>query len=58
MEFGYDFSGGDKPKKENDLYGLRYAEFVVPLVKAMQKQQMLIQGLQDKVLELERQLND
>jgi hypothetical protein len=33
---GYDFSGVDKPKNEDDLYGLRYAEFVVPLVKAVQ----------------------
>jgi len=34
---GYDFSGVDKPKNENDVYGLRYAEFVVPLVKAVQE---------------------
>jgi hypothetical protein len=36
-ELGYDFSGVDKPKNENDYYGLRYAEFVVPLVKAVQE---------------------
>ncbi len=34
---GYDFSGVDAPKNDNDLYGLRYAEFVVPLVKAVQE---------------------
>jgi trimeric autotransporter adhesin len=34
---GYDFSGVDAPKNENDMYGLRYAEFVVPLVKAVQE---------------------
>ena len=34
---GYDFSGVDAPKNENDFYGLRYAEFVVPLVKAVQE---------------------
>lgn len=33
----YDFSGVDKPQNENSLYGLRYAEFVVPLVKAVQE---------------------
>jgi hypothetical protein len=27
----YNFSGVDAPKNENDLYGLRYDEFVVPL---------------------------
>lgn len=34
---GYDFSGVDKPKSEEDFYGLRYAEFVVPMVKGMQE---------------------
>lgn len=36
-ELGYDFSGVDKPKGEKDFYGLRYSEFVVPLVKATQE---------------------
>jgi hypothetical protein len=36
-ETGYDFSGVDAPKNEHDLYGLRYADFVVPLVKAVQE---------------------
>jgi hypothetical protein len=44
-ELGYDFSGIDKPKNENDHYGLRYAEFVVPLVKAVQEQQLMIDEL-------------
>lgn len=43
---GYVFSGVDKPKNEQDHYGLRYAEFVVPLVKAVQEQQQLIEVLQ------------
>ncbi|MBC8172263.1 MAG: tail fiber domain-containing protein, partial [Chitinophagales bacterium] len=37
IESGYDFSGIDKPQNESSLYGLRYAEFVVPLVKAVQE---------------------
>ncbi|MDW8420067.1 MAG: hypothetical protein RML37_11710, partial [Chitinophagales bacterium] len=37
QEIGYDFSGLDKPQNEHSLYGLRYAEFVVPLVKAVQE---------------------
>ena len=36
-ELNYDFSGVDRPQNENALYGLRYAEFVVPLVKAVQE---------------------
>lgn len=35
-EVGYEFSGVDFPKNENDVYALRYADFVVPLVKAVQ----------------------
>jgi len=41
----YDFSGVDAPKNEDDYYGLRYAEFVVPLVKAVQEQQEMIEQL-------------
>jgi hypothetical protein len=36
-KIGYDFSGVDKPQNEHSPYGLRYAEFVVPLVKAVQE---------------------
>ncbi len=36
-ELGYNFSGVDAAKNDKDLYGLRYAEFVVPLVKAVQE---------------------
>ena len=42
---GYDFHGVDKPKIESSHYGLRYAEFVVPMVKAMQEQQNMIEEL-------------
>jgi hypothetical protein len=36
-EIGYDFHGVVIPQNEKDNYGLRYAEFVVPLVKAVQE---------------------
>jgi hypothetical protein len=51
-EIGYDFSGIDKPADENGQYGLRYAEFVVPLVKAVQEQQAMIEQLQREIEEL------
>lgn len=47
----YQFSGVDKPQNDQDFYGLRYAEFVVPLVKAVQEQQKMIQE-QQKLIEL------
>lgn len=40
---GYDFSGVKVPTKENTPYTLSYAEFVVPLVKAVQEQQIMIE---------------
>lgn len=45
---GYVFSGVDAPKNELDTYGLRYAEFVVPIVKAMQEQQAQIELLREQ----------
>lgn len=36
-KLNYVFSGVDKPTTKDGLYGLRYAEFVVPLVKAVQE---------------------
>jgi hypothetical protein len=37
MESNYEFSGVDAPENDNDHYSLRYSEFVVPLVKAVQE---------------------
>jgi len=51
-ESGYNFSGVDIPKNENEFYGLRYSEFVVPLVKAVQEQQ---QAISTQKLKMEQQ---
>lgn len=53
-QLGFDFSGVDAPKNDADFYGLRYAEFVVPLVKAVQEQQIIIESDQEKIKELEQ----
>lgn len=55
-EIGYDFSGIDKPKTDDGLYGLKYSEFVVPLVKAIQEQQEIIILEKNKVTTLEQEL--
>ena len=47
-KIGFNFSGVDAPQNEKDVYGLRYGEFVVPLVKAVQEQQQLIKTLQEQ----------
>ena len=36
-ELGYEFNGVDAPKNNKGYYGLRYGQFVVPLVKAVQE---------------------
>ena len=48
-DLGYQFSGIDTPDNDNDLYGIRYASFVVPLVKAVQEQQALIEKQQTTI---------
>ena len=49
---GYDFSGVDAAKNDRSLYGLRYAEFVVPLVKAVQELSAKNDDLQNQINEL------
>jgi len=51
---GVDFDGVDVPKNDEGMYGLRYADFVVPLVKAVQEQQILIDKLTQRIEELEK----
>lgn len=55
-EIGFDFNGIDHPTSENDLYGLRYAEFVVPLVKAVQEQQEIIENQFGIINDLEKRI--
>jgi len=52
----FDFSGVTKPQHENDLYSVRYAEFVVPLVKAVQEQQAQIEQLKAENQQMKAEL--
>lgn len=54
VQSGFDFSGVSKPANEKDIYGLRYADFVVPIVKAVQEQQEIIENLQQQYLKLQQ----
>lgn len=49
---GYNFSGVDVPEDGKGVYGLRYSEFVVPLVKAVQELSEQNDRLQQQVNEL------
>ena len=53
---GYNFSGYTKPATPNQLYTIRYGEFVVPLVKAVQEQQAIISNQDIKIALLEKRL--
>jgi hypothetical protein len=56
-ECHYDFSGIDKPKNPQDLYGLNYTAFVVPLVKAVQELSIQNDSLMAEHSALELQVN-
>jgi len=57
-ECGFEFSGVDAPKNEKDYYGLRYATFVVPLVKAVQEQQTTIDKQQATINNQQLMINE
>jgi hypothetical protein len=71
QSINYNFSGVDKPQNKDGLYGLRYSDFVVPLVKAVQElsksndakdqkldaQQKQIDAQQQQINELTGKLN-
>jgi trimeric autotransporter adhesin len=52
-KLNYEFSGVDKPQNSESLYGLRYADFVVPLVKAVQELDSANQAKDIKIRKLE-----
>ena len=59
QSIGYNFNGVDAPENGKGPYGLRYSEFVVPLVKAVQElseqnnaKDVVIASLQEQINEL------
>ncbi|MGB0862504.1 MAG: tail fiber domain-containing protein [Saprospiraceae bacterium] len=65
LAIDYDFSGIDKPKSGKDRYGLRYSQFTVPLVKAVQElssqeqqSKQLIQKTTDQINAIDALLED
>src|SRR4030095_4437686 len=55
-KLNYEFSGVDKPQSKDGLYGLRYSDFVVPLVKAVQELSQQNDEKDKKIEELESRL--
>jgi trimeric autotransporter adhesin len=57
-ELNFDFSGVDAAKNEHDLYGLRYSQFVVPLVKAVQELSQKNDEKDAKIHDLQKQIDE
>ena len=55
-KIGFTFSGVDKPANPENIYALRYGDFVVPLVKAVQEQQKMIEKLQQIILKQQKDI--
>lgn len=49
QELDFIFSGVCHPENEKDLYSIKYSDFVVPIIKAMQEQQQQIEELQKQI---------
>ena len=57
-ESGFTFDGVSIPQDENGNYGVAYSQFVVPLVKGMQEQQVVIEKQQNEIDILKKQNED
>jgi len=55
---GYDFDGLVKPQNTTDLYSLSYSLFTVPLVKAVQEQQVTITAQQQQIQSQQQQIDE
>jgi hypothetical protein len=55
-KLNFEFSGVDKPQNKDGLYGLRYDNFVVPLVKAVQELSQQNDGLKNQNNELKKRI--
>jgi hypothetical protein len=53
-QINFQFSGIRKPQNPQALYSLTYSDFVVPLVKAVQEQQAIIEKLTKRIEDLEK----
>ncbi len=53
----YTFSGVERPENKQDHYSIRYAEFVVPLTKAVQELNALVEAQEQRIKALEALLS-
>jgi trimeric autotransporter adhesin len=48
-KFGFAFTGVESPKNDKDTYSIRYSDFVVPLVKAVQELAAIVEKQQAEI---------
>jgi hypothetical protein len=56
-DLNYDFDGVNAPQNDVDNYSVAYSQFVVPLVKAVQEQQSMIESQAAQIKALTERLN-
>jgi trimeric autotransporter adhesin len=56
-EANYVFNGVEAPKNEGDHYSIRYAEFVVPLTKAVQELSAMVEAQKEAIEKQQQQIN-
>ncbi len=57
-KLNFEFSGVDKPQSNGGMYGLRYDNFVVPLVKAVQELSQQNDEKDEKINNLQKQIDE
>jgi hypothetical protein len=56
QKINYDFSGVVPPKSAKELYGIRYADFVAPLVKSVQQLSKANDSIHNSIDQLQSQM--
>lgn len=57
-ECGFNFPGIDIPENENEVYTLRYVDFIMPMVKSIQELSSQIKDLENKNNELLKMIDE
>ena len=57
-DLGYEFDGVHAPANSKDHYSLAYSQFIMPLVKGMQEQQVIIESQKSDIEILKQQVEE
>ncbi|MBK7222936.1 MAG: tail fiber domain-containing protein [Saprospiraceae bacterium] len=54
---GFEFPGLDVPQTDKEVYALRYVDFIMPMVKSIQEQQIIIDALKNQNHDLQMKMD-